>query len=60
MTSMAYQTAIMNIRHIYRWDDVNETAMYMGAYILLLLLGQVSSGMVSRPTLFQYRSDLHR
>lgn len=53
MTSMAYQTALMHIRHIYRWDNVNETAMYMSAYILLLMLGHVSGGTVQSPSLLR-------
>lgn len=52
MTSMAYQTALMNVRHIYRWDDPNKTAVYCSAYFLLLMVGHLGSGMVlTKPSL---------
>lgn len=46
MTSMQYQTALMKVRHIYRWDNVNETAMLCSAYFLLLMLGYLGVGVV--------------
>ena len=46
MTSMAYQTALMNVRDIYRWSDSYRTAGCCGAYFVLLAAGHLGSGMV--------------
>ena len=51
MTSTPYQMLIMKIRHIYRWENKYETALYLGAYTFLwavnYLVGTLVSGMVS-------------
>ena len=46
MTSMSYQTALMKVRYIYRWDEPQTTAIYCSAYFLLLVIGQLGSGIV--------------
>ncbi|MCJ1280656.1 hypothetical protein MMC21_008485 [Puttea exsequens] len=46
MTSMAYQTALMKVRHIYRWDNPHETAMYCSAFFLLLMVGHLGAGII--------------
>ena len=35
MVSTPYQMLFMKIRHIYRWDNPTETALYLGVYIFL-------------------------
>jgi len=52
MTSLQYQVLLMKIRHIYRWDDPIETAMYLGAYIFFWLIGHLAGAAVSADTLF--------
>ena len=53
MTSMAYQNALMNVRHVYRWDEPYKTAVYCSAYFLLLIVGHLGAGMVrTKPPLF--------
>lgn len=32
MISTPYQMLVMKLRHIYRWDNPTETALYLGAY----------------------------
>ena len=46
MTSMAYQTALMKLRQIYRWDDPYKTAVFCSAYFLLSMTGYLGTGMV--------------
>lgn len=47
MTSMQYQVLLMKVRHIYRWDNPVETAIYLGAYMLFWLLGHLAGAAVS-------------
>lgn len=47
MTSMQYQVLLMKVRHIYRWDDPLETAIFLGAYIFLWLIGHLAGAAVS-------------
>ncbi len=47
MTSMQYQVLLMKIRHIYRWDDPTETAIYLGAYSFFWLIGHLAGAAVS-------------
>ncbi|KAL8899512.1 MAG: hypothetical protein Q9207_006164 [Kuettlingeria erythrocarpa] len=35
MTSTPYQMLMMKVRHIYRWDNRRETALYLTAYAFL-------------------------
>ncbi|KAL8636427.1 MAG: hypothetical protein Q9228_006177, partial [Teloschistes exilis] len=46
MTSTPYQMLLMNIRHIYRWDDPRKTATYLAAYTLLWAFDYISGAAI--------------
>lgn len=47
MTSLPYQTLLMKVRHISRWDNSMETGMWLGAYMLFWAVGQLGGAAVS-------------
>ena len=46
MISTPYQTLLMTIRRIYRWDNPSETATYLVAYVILWLMNYMIGGAV--------------
>ncbi|KAL8760559.1 MAG: hypothetical protein Q9184_003254 [Pyrenodesmia sp. 2 TL-2023] len=72
MTSTPYQMLMMKIRHIYRWDNRTETALYLAAYallwafnyltgaVILALIGLVLKRRLYPPTLEDIREDIKR
>ena len=56
MISSPYQMMLMKIRHIYRWDNQTETALYLGAYIFLWAANYLTGAFVS---LIRDRKFLH-
>lgn len=46
MTSMPYQVVLMRIRHIYRWDNPTETAMWLTGYIFFWAFNHLAGASV--------------
>jgi len=46
MTSMPYQIVLMKIRHIYRWDNPTETAVWLAGYMFFLAINQLAGASV--------------
>lgn len=46
MISTPYQTLLMTIRRIYRWDNPSETARYLVAYVVLWLMNYITGAAV--------------
>lgn len=47
MISTPYQMLLMKIRHIYRWNNRTETALYLGAYLFLWAADYLAGAFVS-------------
>ena len=47
MTSTPYQSALMKIRRIYRWDDPMETGVYLASYLFLWAFDHLLGAAVS-------------
>ncbi|KAL9009748.1 MAG: hypothetical protein Q9173_005247, partial [Seirophora scorigena] len=72
MVSTPYQILVMKLRHIYRWDNRTETALYLGAYaflwainylagaFILALIAVVLQRRLYPPTLEDVREDIIR
>jgi len=50
VASAPLQTLIMTTRHIYRWENRKETAVYLAAYTSLWIFDLILSGMVYVPS----------
>ena len=48
MASMPFQVLLMQIRHLYRWEDPTETALWFAGYIICWAVGQLGGAAVSR------------
>lgn len=46
MTSMPYQVALMKIRHIYRWEDRMETALWLAGYMFFWAINHLAGAAV--------------
>lgn len=51
MASMPYQVLLMKIRHIYRWDDPAETALWLMSYIIAWAVGHLGGAAVRQAKL---------
>ncbi|KAL8668318.1 MAG: hypothetical protein Q9168_007047, partial [Polycauliona sp. 1 TL-2023] len=46
MTSTPYQMLLMQIRHIYRWDNPTQTAKYLAAYVVCWAMNYISGAAI--------------
>jgi len=57
MISTPYQTVLMGIRRIYRWDDPTETAKFLAAYVILWLMSYMTGAAVG--SIWQAEGQAH-
>lgn len=48
MASMPYQVILVRFRHIYRWDNPTETALWLAGYIFFWACNQLAGASVRR------------
>jgi hypothetical protein len=47
LTSTPFQTVLMKIRHVYRWEDPMETAIYLVLYFALWAVNYLTGAAVN-------------
>lgn len=57
VASAPLQTFIMTARHIYRWENRKETAIYLAVYIFLWISDLILPGMVRIISHFHTSTD---
>ena len=63
MTSTPYQVLLMKVRHVYRWENKLETALYLVTYTFLWAMEYLAGTIVSslqRSTCLLLKPDISR